>query len=92
VELRGEYVEKIYFFNPVACCFIYKAKELSVPLVFTSVRTLIGCPSGSVNLDLVLDERNIIAFLHAVIQNNHIWSRVLVPAPGREHSLLISVN
>jgi hypothetical protein len=29
VELRGEYVEWIYFFNLVACCFLYKAKDLS---------------------------------------------------------------
>jgi hypothetical protein len=29
VELRGEYVEQIHFFNPVACCFFYKAKDLS---------------------------------------------------------------
>jgi hypothetical protein len=32
VELRGEYVEYIYFFNPVTC-FLYKAKDLSAPLV-----------------------------------------------------------
>jgi hypothetical protein len=29
VELRGE-----YFLNPVACCFLYKAKYLSASLVF----------------------------------------------------------
>jgi hypothetical protein len=31
----GEYVEQIYsfFFNPVACRFLYKAKDLSAPLV-----------------------------------------------------------
>jgi hypothetical protein len=29
VELRREYVEQIHFFNPVACCFLYKAKDLS---------------------------------------------------------------
>jgi hypothetical protein len=31
VELRGEYVELIFFFNPIACCFLYKAKDLSAP-------------------------------------------------------------
>jgi hypothetical protein len=31
VELRGECVEQIHFFNPVACCFLYKAKDLSAP-------------------------------------------------------------
>jgi hypothetical protein len=31
MELRGEYVEKIHFFNLVACCFLYKAKDLSAP-------------------------------------------------------------
>jgi hypothetical protein len=33
VELRGEYVEKKYtfFFSLVACCFLYKAKDLSPP-------------------------------------------------------------
>jgi hypothetical protein len=31
VELRGEYVEQIQFFKPVACCFLYKAKDLSAP-------------------------------------------------------------
>jgi hypothetical protein len=31
VKLRGEYVEKIHFFNPVA--FLYKAKDLSAPFV-----------------------------------------------------------
>jgi hypothetical protein len=30
VELRGEYVEQIHFFRPVAC-FLYKAKDLSAP-------------------------------------------------------------
>jgi hypothetical protein len=30
--LRAEYVEQIYFFNPVACCFLYRAKDLSAPL------------------------------------------------------------
>jgi hypothetical protein len=30
VELREEYVEWIHFFNPVACCFLYKTKDLSV--------------------------------------------------------------
>jgi hypothetical protein len=29
VELRGEYVEEIYFFDPVACFFLYKAKDLA---------------------------------------------------------------
>jgi hypothetical protein len=33
VELRGECIEEIHFFNPVACCFLYKAKDLSAPLV-----------------------------------------------------------
>jgi hypothetical protein len=34
VELSGEYVELIHFFlNPVACCFLYKDKDLSAPLV-----------------------------------------------------------
>jgi hypothetical protein len=32
VELRGEYVEWINFFNPVACSFLYKAEYLSPPL------------------------------------------------------------
>jgi hypothetical protein len=31
VELRGEYVEQIHFFNHVACCFLYKDKDLSAP-------------------------------------------------------------
>jgi hypothetical protein len=31
VELRREYVNT--FFNPLAGCFLYKAKDLSVPLV-----------------------------------------------------------
>jgi hypothetical protein len=31
VEFRGEYVEQIFFLNPVACCFLYKAKDLSAP-------------------------------------------------------------
>jgi hypothetical protein len=31
VELRGEYVEQIHFLNPVACCFLYKAKDLTAP-------------------------------------------------------------
>jgi hypothetical protein len=30
VELRGEYVEQIHFFNPVAC-FLFKSKDLSAP-------------------------------------------------------------
>jgi hypothetical protein len=34
VELRREYVEQIHFFNPAASCFLYKAKDLSVPFVF----------------------------------------------------------
>jgi hypothetical protein len=33
VELRGEYVEKIHFFIPITCCFLYKAKDLSAPLI-----------------------------------------------------------
>jgi hypothetical protein len=32
MELRGEYVNN-FFFNLVACCFLYKAKDLSAPLV-----------------------------------------------------------
>jgi hypothetical protein len=32
VELRGEYVNT--FFSPVPCCFLYKAKVLSAPLLF----------------------------------------------------------
>jgi hypothetical protein len=32
VECRGEYVESIHFFNPVAC-FLYKGKDLSAPLI-----------------------------------------------------------
>jgi hypothetical protein len=32
VELRGELVEQIHFLNPVACCFLYKVKDLSAPL------------------------------------------------------------
>jgi hypothetical protein len=35
VELRGEYVNT-FFFNPVAC-FLYKAKDLSAPLVYVGV-------------------------------------------------------
>jgi hypothetical protein len=27
---------KIFFFNPVACCFLYKAKDLSAPLLLSS--------------------------------------------------------
>jgi hypothetical protein len=34
VELRGEYVNT--FFNPVACCFLYKAKDLSAPSYFAA--------------------------------------------------------
>jgi hypothetical protein len=41
VELRGEYVEQIHFFNHVACCFLYKAKDLSAPL---------GSASGAKNV------------------------------------------
>jgi hypothetical protein len=33
VELRGEYVEYIHIFNPVACCFLSKAKDLSAPFI-----------------------------------------------------------
>jgi hypothetical protein len=34
---------KYIFFNPVACCFLYKAKELSAPLYcfVISLRTII---------------------------------------------------
>jgi hypothetical protein len=42
VELRGEYVEQIHFFKPVACYFLYKAKNISAPLVF-SKSTLFSC-------------------------------------------------
>jgi hypothetical protein len=31
VELRGEHVEKIRFLNYIACCFLYKTKDLSAP-------------------------------------------------------------
>jgi hypothetical protein len=31
VELKEDYVEQIHFFNPVACCFLYKVKDLSAP-------------------------------------------------------------
>jgi hypothetical protein len=31
---QGEYVEYIHFFNPVAFCFLHKAKDLSGPLVY----------------------------------------------------------
>jgi hypothetical protein len=31
VELRGEYVEYIHIFIPVACCFLYRAKDVSAP-------------------------------------------------------------
>jgi hypothetical protein len=34
VELKEEYVEQINFFIPVACCFLYKAKDFSVPSYF----------------------------------------------------------
>jgi hypothetical protein len=30
VESREKYVEQVHFFNPVSCCFPYKAKDLSV--------------------------------------------------------------
>jgi hypothetical protein len=33
MDLRGEYIEYTYFFNFVDCCFLYKAKDLSAPLV-----------------------------------------------------------
>jgi hypothetical protein len=33
VEFKGEYVEKIHFFNPVTCCFLYKFTDLTAPLV-----------------------------------------------------------
>jgi hypothetical protein len=36
VELRGEYVST-HSFNPVACCFLYKAKHLSAPFVYNAV-------------------------------------------------------
>jgi hypothetical protein len=32
-EPQGEYVEKMHVSNPVACCFLYKAKDLSAHLV-----------------------------------------------------------
>jgi hypothetical protein len=31
VELRGDYVNT-FFSNPIGCCFLCKAKDLSVPL------------------------------------------------------------
>jgi hypothetical protein len=37
VELRGEYVEYIHFFSPIACCFLYKAKDLTAPLVYSDM-------------------------------------------------------
>jgi hypothetical protein len=37
VELKGEYVEKIHVFNPKAC-FLYKAKDISAPLVLRYFR------------------------------------------------------
>jgi hypothetical protein len=40
VELRGEYVESIHFFSHVACCFLYKAKDLSAPLVLSKKATV----------------------------------------------------
>jgi hypothetical protein len=41
VELRGEYVEWIYFFSPVACCFLYKAKDLSAPSYIYGSKTAV---------------------------------------------------
>jgi hypothetical protein len=32
VELRGNIQNKYIFFKPVACCFLYKAKDLSAPV------------------------------------------------------------
>jgi hypothetical protein len=38
VELRENILSKYIFFNPAACCFLYKAKDLSTLLVpFASV-------------------------------------------------------
>jgi hypothetical protein len=37
VELSGEYVENIYFFNHIARCFLYKAKDLSAPSYYCVV-------------------------------------------------------
>jgi hypothetical protein len=36
MELREIYVN-IFFFNPVACCFLYTAKDLSAPVVFVYI-------------------------------------------------------
>jgi hypothetical protein len=36
VELRGEYEQKMHPFNPVACCFLYKATDLSAPPSYIS--------------------------------------------------------
>jgi hypothetical protein len=35
-EFNGKYVEKKYFFNPVTCRFLYKAKDLSAAIVVIS--------------------------------------------------------
>jgi hypothetical protein len=43
VQLRGEYVEQIHFFNPVAYCFLYKVKHLSAQIVYKKlVRKIFG--------------------------------------------------
>jgi hypothetical protein len=43
VELRGICRVNTFFFNPVACCFLYKPKDLSAPLV----KLLCGCQTWS---------------------------------------------
>jgi hypothetical protein len=49
VELRGEYVEQIHFFYPVACCFLYKAKHLLAPPPFVFSEIVISeCPTRAV--------------------------------------------
>jgi hypothetical protein len=45
MELRGEYVEEIHFFSPVAC-FLYKAKDLSAPPPFWRVWRECGVLGG----------------------------------------------
>jgi hypothetical protein len=40
VELRGEYVEQIHFISLVDFCFLYKAKDLSTPLVYKNNTSL----------------------------------------------------
>jgi hypothetical protein len=46
VELGG--ICKFIFFNPVAFCFLYKAKDLSAPLIYVCSASVCACqwPSG----------------------------------------------